>query len=134
MAKCRNQRANCGTAAIEAFNQAIEASRIELVPLWRNVRGDAPNLIDIHFFRACEGRLERIPACHMLVDTVAGVHAAQRRIRKIPLAGIEAIPLVDERRFVSRSTFRLAAEYCLTPICIARPFIEHDHSRWEGWR
>jgi hypothetical protein len=37
--------------------------------------------------------------------------------------------LVNERRFVSRSTFRLAAEYSLTSICIARPFIEHDHSR-----
>ena len=65
----------------------------------------------------------------MLVDTVAGVHAAQRRIRKIPLAGIETIPLVNERRLVCRSALRLAAEYCLTPICIARPFIEHDHSR-----
>jgi hypothetical protein len=41
--------------------------------------------------------------------------------------------LVNERRLVCRSALRLAAEYCLTPICIARPFIEHDRSRlWQG--
>jgi hypothetical protein len=98
MAKCRNQGSNCGTAAIEAFDEAIEANSVGLVPFWRNFCGNAPNLIDIYFFSACESRLERIPACHMLVDTVAGVHAAQRKIRKIPLAGIETIPLVNENR------------------------------------
>ena len=133
MAKCRNQGANCGTAAIEAFDQAIEASGVRLVPFWRNLCGNAPYLINVHFFSACESRLERIPACHMLVDTVAGVHAAQRKIGKIPLAGIETIPLVNERGLVCRSTLRLAAEYGLTSICVARPLVEHEHARlWQG--
>jgi hypothetical protein len=129
VAKCRNQGANSGPSTIEGFDQAIEASGVELVPLWRNFCGNAPNLIDIYFFSACESRLERIPARHMVVHTVPGVDTTQRRIRKIPLAGIETIPLVNERRLVCRSPLRLAAEYCLTPICIARPFIEHDRSR-----
>ena len=108
MTKCRNQGANCGTAAVEASIRPIEASSVEFIPLCRDFCGNAANLIDVHFFSACKSRLERIPACHMVVDTVPGITPRRGKSGKFHSPALKQYPwsmnvaLYFARRFAWR--------------------------------
>jgi len=54
------------------------------------------------FFDALQPGRERVHSRHAVVDAVARVKTAQRRVREIPFPGIKAKALVDHSRFVAR--------------------------------
>jgi hypothetical protein len=122
VAKSSNQGANIRAALMQLFEQPIEASSVELVPLWWNFCGDAPKLIDIHFFCACESRFEVILVPDVRVDTIAWVNTTKRRIGEAPLPGIEAISLIDKDCSIT-AALGWAAEDGLTPVRVTGPFV-----------
>ena len=53
--------------------------------------------------------------------------SAQRRVRKIPLSGVEAKALVDHHRLIAR-TARLGKKNRLAPVGVAGPLVKHQHA------
>src|SRR5258708_37807938 len=67
-----------------------------------------------------------------MVDAIARVKTAQRRVGNIPVPGIEANTLIDKFRLVAR--YRLlrglalvAEKNCLAAVGVARPLVEDQH-------
>ena len=66
--------------------------------------------------RSSQGSNESMPR-DVLVDAVARVEAAQRRVGKIPLPGVEAESLVDHHRLIAR-TSRLDEKNACRPLVL----------------
>ena len=94
------------------------------VPLGWNRIGTAPEVDDVAIFGLCESRLKRFPTGDVCINAVPSIDAAQGRIRKVPLARIEAISLIDKTGRVFAST-RLANEDRLTAVAVAGPLIQN---------
>src|SRR5207248_3553299 len=81
----------------------------------------------VHLFHARKPGLERLPTPHLLINFIARIDSAQRRVGKRPLAGIETISLVNERGVVLSLT-RFLPEDCLPSIGVAGPFVYAQHA------
>ena len=69
-----------------------------------------------------------IPRFDPPIDIIEPVHSPQRGVGETPLARIEAVSKIDERRF-EFSLLRLLVEYDLPPIGIAGPLVEGEQSQ-----
>jgi hypothetical protein len=87
---------NRPTAMVQCLHQPIQTISISFVPLFGNIGSATQNGVSIHLFGSTERRLKRLPPHDPLVNAVVRVCASKGRIRKRPLAGIEAVALVDE--------------------------------------
>jgi hypothetical protein len=112
----------------ERFHQPLLTDPVSFVPLIGNIGSAPPNGVSIHLFGPTERRLKRLPSLHTLVDAVVGVCTSKGRVRERPLAGIEAIPLVNEGCGVSLPSPRFR-EDCLPSIAVARPLVQHKNPR-----
>src|SRR6202051_5082549 len=142
MAGGEDQLAHALAAAIEALEQSLERVPVAVVPLWRNPRGLlAQHALGDLFFKAIEPGLERLHPGDTLVDAVARVQPAQRRVGKIPLSGIEAESEVDHHCRITlrnitalRGTGRiraiagLAKKNRLPAIRVAGPLVEDQNA------
>src|SRR5579864_4333563 len=108
----------------ERFYQPLQTVSIPFVPLFGNIGGALPNGVSIHLFGSTECRLKRLPSHDTLVNTVVRVCAPQGRVGKRPLAGIEAVALVNKCYGVSLPSppFR---ENRLPSVAVARPLIQN---------
>lgn len=87
-----------GATLVKRFYQAIQPVTIEFVPLRWNRCGNSPDLIDINCFSAGERGFEAISSSGVRINAVLGIDSSQRRIRKVPIPGVEAVTLIDEGR------------------------------------
>ena len=113
--------------SIEPVQHRAQLLVFVIVPFGRNLVGDLAQLRFAHaLFDPRKPGLERIDARDMLIDAVARIEPAQRRIGKIPLAGIEAKSLVDHHGLIARAP-RLDRKNGLPPVGVAGPLVEDQH-------
>lgn len=72
-------------------------------------------------------RLERFDSAYRFVHAVPRKDPAERRIRKISLAGVEAESLVNHQRLVARFA-ALPEKNCLPPVGVTGPFVEDQQA------
>src|SRR5271166_4018599 len=108
---------------VQRGHQLMQTVSISFVPLFGNIGGALPNGVSIHLFGPTERRLKRLPSHDTLVNTGVRVCAPQGRVRERPLAGIEAIPLVNEGCGVSLPSRCFPEDY-LPSVAVARPFVK----------
>src|ERR1700692_3692165 len=106
------------------FHQSLLTVSISFVPLFRNRGRTPPNGVSIHLFGPTERRLKRVPFHHSLVDTVVRVYTTQWIVRERPLAGTEAVALVDEDCRISLTSLFLPVEDSLPSVAVARPLVQ----------
>src|SRR5438445_6041718 len=109
------QLAHAVPPLVDSSRQLTQLPLFVVVPL----RWNAPcKLSELRaaqpLFYARQPRLEGIHSSDVPVDAVPIIKPAQRRVRKIPLPGVEAEPLVDEHGLIAR-TVRIPYEECLSP-------------------
>src|SRR5207245_2954818 len=132
VARRKDQLAHAVPPLVESSRQLIQLPVFVVVPL----RWNAPcKLSELRaaqpLFYARQPRLEGIHSSDVPVDAVPIIKPAQRRVRKIPLPGVEAEPLVDEHGLIAR-TARLQKKDGLPPVRIAGPLVEYQHPRELG--
>jgi len=127
-----NQLSDDSSAPDELTYEPFQADTVSLVPLLWNVGRKLPNSSLVHRLCSRQCRFERFPARNRFVHAVVRVDATQGKVGKRPLAGIEAAPLVNERRRVLSASRRPAAEDRLPTVAVARPLIEHKNSGKAG--
>src|SRR5262249_33534652 len=111
----------------QGFDKTRQSVRIIPEPVAWHFTGDGPDICEFDPLDAGENRLKRIPAGYLFVYGIAGVDSPKRRIDKIPLAGIEAVALVDEHGAVQARSGRLI-EHGLPSVAVPGPFVEDDHA------
>ncbi len=121
-----DQPANALAALIQFLDEHGQPIIVVLVPFGWNVLRATGNFRNRHFFQACQPRLKTLPPSHADVDVIPQEYSPQRRIGETPLAGIETVALVDERRRVLLFA-QPAPEGGLSAIGIAGPFIEREY-------
>jgi len=89
----RNQLPHLAPALHDILYQLLHRSPVVAGPLRRNISGDIPDDCGSKGLNPGKPWFKRLPPAHILVNKVARVHAAQRDVRKIPLARIETITL-----------------------------------------
>lgn len=94
-----------------------------LIPLRRNFLRDVPDFGLVDLFDPGKSWFKCFPSGHSFVNGVAGKSSSELRVWKVPLAGIEAITLVNEDGAVV-ALFGLLNEHCLTAVAVACPLIE----------
>ena len=77
----------------------------------------------IHLFGSAQRWFKCLPSHDTLVNAIVRVYTSERTVRETPLAGIEAVALVDEGCGVSLPSRRFP-EDCLPSIAVARPLIQ----------
>lgn len=107
----------------------MQAVSISFVPLFRNLNRTPPDCVRIHLFCSGQCWFDCLPSRDTLVYTIVRVDTSERTIRETPLAGIETVALVDEGSVVALASQGLATEDRLSPITVARPFIQDKNSR-----
>ena len=99
-----------------------------MVPFRRNLfRRFIQDLFVDPLLQALEPGLERAHPADRLVHVVPGVQPAQRRVRKRPLARVEAEALINHQRLVPRPA-QLQKEDGLAAVRVASPLVEHQHA------
>src|SRR6266568_8312429 len=98
---------------------------VVFIPCFGYAAGTLLNLVKAHILSAIEGRLKAAPSGHTYIRSVVGVDAAQWRVGKRPLAGIEAIAVVNECDPILTAT-RRTSKYALPSIAVAQPLVEHE--------
>jgi hypothetical protein len=101
----------------------MQTFSISFVPLFGDISSAAPNGVSIHLFGSTERRLKRRPSRDTRVHTIVRVYASKGRAREGPLAGIEAVALINKGCGVSLPSRRFP-EDCLPSIAVARPLIQ----------
>ena len=97
------------------------------VPLaWDLVR-NAPQMLLGEHLDPRQPWFKVIPRSDPLIDIIEPVHSPQRSIVKTPLACIEAVTKIDERRGVFPLA-HLFMEYDLAAIGIAGPLVKSQHT------
>src|SRR5579859_7696629 len=99
-----------------------------LVPLRWNFLRDVPDCGLVYLFDPGKRWFKCFPSGHSFVNGVVGEGSPERRVLEIPLAGIEAVSLVNEDGAVV-AFFRLFNKHCLTAVAVASPLIEGKHPR-----
>src|SRR6267378_5681693 len=112
---------------MKIFDQARKIRRL-LTPFSGHACGAFPEFSNIHLFRSGERRLESIPASHVLINMIPAIHPSEWYVRKVPLAGVEAIALVHERDIPGSACCPFVKDR-LTPIGVASPLIQHKNTR-----
>src|SRR5271157_2924083 len=110
----------------QAIQQALQIGAFAIPLAWDLVR----NAVQLTLGESLDPRHPRIkvvPRFDPLIDIIEPVHSPQRRVGVTPLARIEAVSKVDERRF-EFSLMRLLVEYNLTAIGIAGPLIKGEQT------
>src|SRR5216683_5844182 len=107
----------------------MQTVQVVLVPLLRDAAGTAPDLVQIHPFRTIQCRLKCVPSRHHAVYAVSSVGAPQGCIRKIPLACVEAEPMVYERRCITVVCTWIRSEHHLPSITIHGPLVQDKNAR-----
>src|ERR1700761_1487760 len=123
----KNQIANLRAPPVQLLDQALHRIRIVAVPLRRNLAALIAELPGAQALYTGDPFLKRLGPAHPLVDPMPRVQASQRRIRKIPLTGIEAEAVIDHLRRVGFLA-ALAVENRLPPVGVAGPFVEHEYA------
>jgi hypothetical protein len=108
----------------ERFHEPLQTDPVSLVPLVGNIGSAPPNGVSFHLFGPTERWLKRLPSRDTLVNAVVRVRTSQGRVGKRPLAGIEAVALVDECCGVPLASLCFSAENCLPSVAVARPLVQ----------
>jgi hypothetical protein len=109
---------------VQHLHQPMQTVSISFVPLFRNLDRTPPDGVRIHLFRSGQCWFERLPSGDTLVYTIVRVYTSERTVRETPLAGIEAVALVDEGSGVPLASLGFAAENRLPSIAVARPLVQ----------
>jgi hypothetical protein len=114
---------------VQCFHQSMQAVSISFVPLFRDRGRTPPDGVRIHLFCSGQYRFECFPSRDTLVHTIVCVYASKGKVRKRPLAGVEAVALVDESSVVSAAAPGFAADDCLPSIAVASPLVQNKNPR-----
>ena len=95
VAKSADKVPNDEAALVKSFYQLTECLGIILIPLLRHFGGKSPKLGVFNCLDAGQNRFKTFPACNRAVHVIMLECSHERQIRKIPLAGVEAIALVN---------------------------------------
>ena len=128
-AKFADQLPNRPTAMVQRLHQPIQTVSISFVPLFRNLGSTPPDGVRIHLFCSGQCWFECLPSRDTLVYTIVRVYTSERTVRETPLAGIEAVALVDEGCVVALASQGLATEDRLPSIAVARPLVQDKNPR-----
>src|SRR5580704_602066 len=126
-AKGGDQLPNALAAIVERLDQPIQTVSISFVPLFRDLGRASPDGVSIHLFSPTECRLKSLPSHHTFVNAVVRVCASKGRVWKRPLAGIEAVALVNKGCSVSMASLRFPKEDCLSAVAVARPLVQNKN-------
>jgi hypothetical protein len=107
----------------------MQAVSISFVPLFRNRGRTPPDGVRVHLLCPGQSGFERLPSRDTLVHTVVCVHPSQGIIGETPLAGIEAVALVDEACCISLTSLFLPVENSLPSAAVARPLVQDKNPR-----
>src|SRR5271157_403681 len=124
----QNQLAYPGAALQQLGQQPLEFVHGRAVPPRRNLFDERPQRTLRKAFDPPQPRLEAVPPCDTGVDVVAPEDAAQWRIGKAPLPGVEKVSLINKAGG-ELAFARAPPESDLTTIGVARPFVEGENSR-----
>src|SRR5205807_3809137 len=116
--KFGDQLPNRPAAMVQCLHQSIQSVSILFVPLFRNLGSTPPDGVRIHLFYSGQCGFECLPPRDTLVHAVVCVYPSQGIVREAPLAGVEAVSLVNERCGVSLASLCFAEEDCLASIAI----------------
>src|SRR5882724_2469762 len=97
-----------------------------LIPFRRNPLRATPEIEHRDLLCFCENRLEGFPTSNLPVDTVGGIDTAQCRIRKVPLAGVETISMINEQNSESPG-LAASREDSLPAIGVGQPLVQHKN-------
>jgi len=86
---------NKGAALVKSFYQLAECLGIILIPLLRHLGGESPKLGVFNCLDAGQNRFKAFPASNRAVHVMMIGCSHEWQIRKVPLAGVEAIALVN---------------------------------------
>src|SRR5947209_13734429 len=106
---------------MEGFYKVEQPFAIMLKPVERDRCSTPPEIGVFHLFNARERRLECAPCGDVFINVVFVICAVERQIEEVPLCGIEAVALVNERDTVTAALLR---EHGLAAVTVARPFVE----------
>src|SRR6185437_4035443 len=123
-----DQLPNSASPREQLLHQPLDHAQVAAVPFRRNLFCNCPQPPRFKLLDPRQPGLEACPACHASVDLVPWEHSPQRRVRKVPLARVEAVSLVDEDRAIFALT-RPSLEHRLPPVAVACPLIDRQHSR-----
>ena len=86
---------NDEAALVKSFYQLAKCLGIVLVPFLRHLGGESPKLGIFNCLDAGQNRLKTFPARNSRVHVIMLGYSHEGQIRKVPLAGVEAIALVN---------------------------------------
>src|ERR1700733_3545145 len=111
---------------VQHLHQPMQTVSISFVPLFRNLNRTMPDGVRIHLLCSGQCWFESLPSRDTLVYTIVRVYTSERTVRETPLAGIEAVALVDKGSVEALASQGLAIEDRLPPIAVARPLVQHQ--------
>src|ERR1700721_684134 len=114
---------------VQHLHQAMQTISISFIPLFGNLGRTPPDPVHIRLFCSGQYGFECLPSRDTLVNAVVCVHPSQRIIGETPLAGIEAVALVDEDCCISLTSLFLSVEDSLPSVAVACPLVQDKNPR-----